>query len=105
MNVLQKIVGLTIQKTEQIIDYAQLHFSDGSILNIYNRYDLENCTLSSIQGDRLIYAVESDGKIELKFDGGGLLSVGMTDDDYNGPEAMDLNLADGNIVVWKGDDS
>ena len=105
MNVLQKLVGLTLQKTEQVIDYAQLYFSDGSILNIYNRHDLVNCTLSSIQEDQLIYAVESDDKIELKFDGGGLLSVGMTDDDYNGPEAMDLNLADGNIVVWKGDDS
>jgi hypothetical protein len=29
----------------------------------------------------------------------------MTDDDFNGPEAMDLNLANGNIVVWKGDDN
>src|SRR5215471_15241423 len=105
MNVLQKLVGLTLKKTEQVIDYAQLYFSDGSILNIYNRYDLVNCTLSSIQGDQLIYAIESDDKIELEFDRGGLLLVGMTDGDYNGPEAMDLHLANGNIVVWRGADN
>jgi hypothetical protein len=35
MNVLQKLVGLTLKKTEQVIDYAQLNFSDGSILNSY----------------------------------------------------------------------
>lgn len=100
MDGLQMLIGLVIDKVVQIHDYFQIVFSDGTTLNIYNYCICNDCTISSIEGDRIISVKEMDNEITLNFGGGGTLSIGMKDDDYKGPEALEL-LRNGEFpVIW-----
>lgn len=100
MGVLQDLVGLTVRRIETPHDYLQIFFSDDTGLNIYNRYELSGASMSSIAGRELKSVMEEDDRIQFQFDGGGVLSVGMRDDDYNGPEAMNLYRTGKPLVVW-----
>ncbi len=50
MQMLKILIGLMIQKIEEVHDYLQLVFSDGTILNIYNDYQYDGKNVLSIEG-------------------------------------------------------
>ena len=97
-NALSELIGFTVTKVESIHDYLQITFSDGSIMNVYNKYsydgnvsDLENKTLIS-------FSEHSDG-VELRFLG-SQFEIGLRDDDYSGPEAIALRRPGKEPVIW-----
>jgi len=100
MDVLQILVGSIIQMVEIIHDYLQLTFTDGTILNIYNKYQYDGESVLTFEGKKLISAIETDIKIILDIEDGGKIEVGLLDEDYNGPEAMELIRKDEPPVVW-----
>lgn len=98
MSALSLLVGCTVSKVERVHDYLQLWFSDGSTLNIYNKYrcvvdvsDIEKKTLESVD--------ETPERVLLNF-AGSPLEIGLRNDDYSGPEALDLRRPGNALVVW-----
>lgn len=101
MNALEILVGLFINKVEIIQDYFQIIFQDGTILNIYNKYKYEGGSVVSLEGKKLLYVSESNNKILLDFGDNGILSIGLLEEDYNGPEAIGLIRKGEPLVVWQ----
>ena len=84
-------------------DYVQLQFDDGAILNIFNRYWLtpaERGDLSRLVGTTVVGSESTDSSECLRFSDETLLEIGMTDGDYNGPEAIEVIEIDGTRIVW-----
>lgn len=100
MRGLQTLIGLIIQKIERVHDYLQLVFSDGTTLNIYNNHRYDSGSIFSVEGEQVASVIEADSEITFKFQNGGILSVGMRDEDYNGPEAMQLIKKGEPPIVW-----
>ncbi len=100
MAALQILIGLIISKIEEVHDYIQLVFSDGTTLSIFNNYYCDGSSVLSIEGKKIKSVEEKDRKVVITFEDGGCISVGMTDDDYNGPEAMVLRREEESPIVW-----
>lgn len=100
MTALQILIGLTISKIEEVHDYIQLVFSDGTTLSIFNNYYYDGGSVLAIEGKKIKSVEEVGSKVVIAFEDGGCMSVGMTDDDYNGPEAMVLRREGEPPVVW-----
>ncbi len=101
MGVLQILVGLIIKKVEVIQDYFQLIFADSMILNIYNRYQYDGGSVLALEGKKLVSVIETNNKIVLDFEDSGKLTVSLLDEDYNGPEAIELIRKGEPPVVWR----
>lgn len=100
MAALQILIGLITGKIEKVHDYVQVEFSDGTILSIFNNYAYEGDSLLSIEGNIVIAVEESDKSVVIIFEGGKSLTVGLNDEDYNGPEAMVLRQEGKFPVIW-----
>lgn len=100
MDTSQLLVGLVVHKAEEIHDYLQVTFHKSATLNIYNRYHCEKCTIASIKGKKVVFAVDTTDAVVIDF-GEGRLFVGKSDKDYNGPETMTLLRKGAPPVVWK----
>lgn len=90
MAALQILIGLIIGKIEEVHDYIQIVFSDGTTLSIFNNYVYNDGSILGIGGKEVKSVEGSDDDILIVFDDGRSISVGLKDDDYNGPEAMVL---------------
>lgn len=97
---LQQLVGHPVKSASTVHDYVQLHFGNGAVLNIYNRIetigrwiDLPGVTLTSVTDRRPI-------GIQIEFANGVEILIGLSDEDFNGPEAMELIPPYGPRVVW-----
>ena len=97
---LKQLIGLSVIRVEKVHDYLQVEFSNGAILSIFNNHQYGAGSLSSIQGEQLLTVDELGDKVSFKFQKGGILSVGMGDADYNGPEAMVLKREGEPFVIW-----
>lgn len=100
MSRLQSIIGLTVKMAAPVHDYLQILFSDGSMLNIYNNYKCAGCSVTSIEGGEVISVVEKEREIQLAFKGNGSLSIGMSDCDFNGPEAIVFLRKGEPPIIW-----
>ena len=100
MAALQTLIGLIVSKIEEIHDYVQIVFSDGTTLNIFNNYYYDSSSVHSIEGKKVKSVEEVGNKITVTFEDSESLSIGMADDDYNGPEAMVLRRKGESPVVW-----
>ena len=100
MAALQILIGLIIGKIEEVHDYIQVVFSDGTTLSIFNNYVCDAGSILSIEGKTVRSVEESDSSVVIYFEGGKSLSIGLNDDDYNGPEAMVLRQEGKSPVVW-----
>lgn len=86
-------------------DQISVETDDGWSLHIYNRATLSGMEWNQpSDGDflRLVFedCVQDESTLSLKFNGGGLITVDMSDNGYSGPEAMQLNGPDGSVVIW-----
>lgn len=92
-----------IERAEKIHDYVQLRFDDRAILNVYNRFSIDdnpNGDLSSLIGLMLTDTSSSDIAINLFLSGEKTFRIGMLDADYSGPEAMEYIASDGQRIVF-----
>jgi len=91
-----------VRRSEDQISVAT---DDGWSLHIYNVVTLSGMeVIEPSDGNllRLVFDgyVQDETTLSLKFRGGGLISVDLSDNGYSGPEAMQLNGPDGSIVIW-----
>ncbi|TQV84821.1 hypothetical protein FKG94_04720 [Exilibacterium tricleocarpae] len=100
MTALQILIGLIISKIEEVHDYIQVVFSDGTTLSIFNNYVYDGGPVTGIEGRKVKSVEESGDSVLIIFDDGRTISVGLKDDDYNGPEAMVLRQEGKSPVVW-----
>lgn len=100
MAALQNLIGLIIGKIEKVHDYIQVVFSDGTTLSIFNNYVYDGDLVRSIVGSTVRTVEECDCSVVIIFESGESLTVGLNDDDYNGPEAMVLRQEGKSPVVW-----
>ena len=100
MSALEEMLESEVQNSEIINDYLQIHFTNGSILNVYNSYIVRRGRLTEIKGKKLCAVLESDIKLELVFCDSLTIAVDLTSEAYNGPEAMQL-IRDGHpTIIW-----
>jgi hypothetical protein len=100
MAALQMLIGLIISKIEKVHDYIQIVFSDGTTLSIFNNHVYDGSSVLSIEGKEVKSVDESANALVIRFESGESLSVGLSDDDYNGPEAMVLRQEGKPSIVW-----
>jgi hypothetical protein len=97
---LQILIGLIIKQIKTVHDYIQVMFSDGTILSVYNKYHYDGGSVLDVGGMKVESVEEAESEIVITLDDGGVLSIGMTDDDYNGPKAMVLSREGESPVIW-----
>lgn len=78
-------------------DYLQLFFYDSSILNIFNSFKL-NDELQKIKDSKIISIQQYENILIIGFSSGITISIDMSEDGFQGPEAMEYCL-DNNIIV------
>jgi len=100
MAALQVLIGLIISKIEEVYDYTQVVFSDGTTLSIFNNYVYDGGPITGIEGKKVKSVEEFGDRVLIILDDGKAISVGIKDDDYNGPEAMVLRQEGKSPVVW-----
>lgn len=98
MNVLSELIGCTVSKVELVHDYLQMIFSDSSTLNVYNKYSYDG-DVSALEGKTLLSVAEQQDELSLRFVGSEL-RIGLADDDYSGPEAIEFKRPGKEPVVW-----
>jgi hypothetical protein len=100
---LVSLVGLFVTEIGRVHDYLRIGFEDGSWLNVFNRFEIAGddiSTLDRVKGQRLVSVDETPEAIEFEFGDGTAIRVGMTNDDFLGPEAMVYADPDGKTLVW-----
>ena len=100
MSVLTRLVGSNIEDVCIVHDYLQVFFAGSVILNINNSYCIIGSTVKSLQGKKLISVLESEQEIERVFEGLAKISIDMTPDGFQGPEAMQLLRPGFPLVIW-----
>lgn len=80
-------------------DYLQIVF-DSMILTINNNYEFIGAEAKEFIGAVVERTSTSAVEFTLGFSDGRKLTVGIADDDYNGPEAMALLSEEGGPTVW-----
>lgn len=100
MAALQILIGLIIEKFENVHDDIQIVFSDSTTLSIFNNYVYDGESVLGIEGKAVRSVEESDSSVVILLESGESLSIGLGDDDYNGPEAMVLRQKRKSPVVW-----
>lgn len=100
MATLQVLIGLIINRIEEMHDYVQIVFSDGTTLSIFNNYAYDGGSLLSIEGKKLTSIEESSHLVRIILEDNDVLSVSLDDNDYNGPEAMLLKQRGKPPIIW-----
>jgi hypothetical protein len=97
------IEGRVVKRACKFHDYIQLYFDDGSILNIFNRV-VEPASsdnhLESLANTTLLKVSLKEGVISFAFSNGKQLGIGISDTDYQSPEALEFINAQGRRIVW-----
>lgn len=100
MTSLQILIGLIINKVEEVHDYTQIVFSDYTTLNIYNNYSCDSGSVLSVEGKTVKSVDEKNSRIIITLTDDSCLIIGMENHDYNGPEAIVLHREGKATVVW-----
>lgn len=79
---------------------AGMIFEGGSKLSVFNRHKFSPEDSSNFVGVKVESVVESEDKINIGFHNGGFLEIYLDNQSWSGPEAVELILADGQIIVW-----
>lgn len=93
------IIGNNITNLFRIHDYVQILFSNGGIMNIYNKSNIYEFD-SKIVGESIENFVENGYSVEIHLSGGKIIRVGLSDDDYVGPEAIEYISPEGKRTIW-----
>jgi hypothetical protein len=95
------MIGKVVLRVVEVHDYFQILFVDGSVLSVFNRSHWINQNLDlGVKGASIQNVQSSEEKIQIEFSNGAALVVGLTNDDYFGPEAMTFDVDGGQTIVW-----
>lgn len=100
MMALDILIGLLIKQITQIEDYIQIGFDNGIILNVFNSYSYDGGVLFNITNAEVVSVTELQDYIEIKINDSGVLKVDLTDEAYQGPEALALIREGEPPVIW-----
>lgn len=100
MSSLQHLVGIPVERIEVVEDYFQVVLVDGTLLSIFNKCVFQGDSILGMRGMVVSSVEESDELVVVRFESGESLAIGLRDEDYNGPEAMQLNQVGKPTVVW-----
>lgn len=82
-------------------DYIQLVFDRGHILSIYNPIVGLPSDITKLIGKRVVDLETSDEAETIVFDDGTKARISLSENDYTGPEAMELSNPKENVfIVW-----
>lgn len=98
--VLEALCGMSVAASTLVVGDAGIEFDNGASLAIYNGFDVEALGSEGCVGKRVCAAYEFEDRIEIHFDGGGVIKIDMRDAAYNGPEALQLRIPGRPIVIW-----
>jgi hypothetical protein len=96
----QYLIGLHVSKIQVTRDYLQIFFAEGGVLNIFNSHTIENASDPGLTGYEVVGVEPKDTAISLFLLPEGKIKVGLLNSDYQGPEAMTFQTAEGQIFVW-----
>lgn len=97
------LIGKTVEKAETVHDYAQIYFTDGGILSIYNHFVVLNDKtrgLLALNGLKVTGTGNNADGFAIFFEQNVAVRVGLSNEDYSGPEAMQYSNGD-QIIVWR----
>lgn len=94
------LAGHQVKKIEKVHDYIQIVLSDDSVLSIFNNYYFEGDSILPLENVRIESIEQSDSCFCIYIDGGPLIRIGLTESDYNGPEAMVFKRKGEAPIVW-----
>ncbi|OAM51576.1 hypothetical protein A7981_08845 [Methylovorus sp. MM2] len=102
MKLLESLINTTVEQAEKLHDYVQLHFDNKSILNINNRFAVseKDQSISKFKGLKVKEVTEMPEIITISFSNGQHINIGLKDEDFTSPEALELTLANGSIFIW-----
>ncbi len=100
MSVLNILIGLVVSRIDTVHDYIQFVFSDGTMLSVLNNFVYDGESVLKTEGRKVESVDGLDKAIVIQFEGGESLRIGLTDEDYNGPEAIVLKQEGKSPVVW-----
>lgn len=98
MNPFARLIGQSVIKVIELEDQLTISFSAGDVLSIYNSWQLHELDVSALMGQRAT-------RVDMKNDSLGLvllkgsLRVDLSDEGYNGPEALLLTGLSGKPFV------
>jgi hypothetical protein len=108
---LQRLKGHRVSSVDFVEDYVQVHFDNACL----TAYTLPRITLGDVQmedrssayrealyrfeGSELLHANVEVGKEIIMNFSEGCLNISLRDEDYQGPEALQLKDADGRLWV------
>lgn len=103
-NALLNLVGEKVLDAGHQLDYLQIKFTCGAILNVFNKHSIQSKKNPQLVSLNLIglklCAIELEPKtLVLRFDQIDV-EVSLDDSAYIGPEALQLILSNGKIFVW-----
>lgn len=88
-----------VARATRMPDYLQIFYEDGRILNVFNSHNLD-ADFEKMAGWTVADVSQNPNSLALVFSNGNVLTIGLQDSDYNGPEALELVLNAGSRIVW-----
>ena len=109
----KELVGENLSGVTFVQDYLQLQFNPPPILNVYTPvtvyYNDESVTFGDDKFANLIIAqinkivnhirLKPDEALEILFHDNSVISISLLSSDYGGPEAINLFLRNGEMIV------
>jgi hypothetical protein len=97
---LTSLIGQKIIDLHMDDESAGMIFEDKSKLSIFNRHQFSSRDINQLTESKVKSINESAEKINIELHNGILLEIFLDNDSWVGPEAVELILPDGQIVVW-----
>jgi hypothetical protein len=93
--------GSPIASVSEILDYVQIRFINGAVLNVFSRLSINVAeTIDVLVGSVVVSVSSSPDSLKFVCSSGESFGIGLRDCDLTGPEAAMLSLASGQQIVW-----
>jgi hypothetical protein len=97
---LKELCGSSVTSISEQDDYLQIVFSDHECVNVFNQYSLSGVRPALGFPLKVIDVEESQSGIVLKLSDDVTVNIDLTDDAFRGPEAIQWNRENGDVIVW-----
>jgi hypothetical protein len=96
------LVGQMITSAEEVHDYVQIGFGEKIGISIYNKFKTSPAStkIDKFVGKNVASVAVNDDVIEILTTDGSKISIDMTNDAWQGPEALQLDRIGFPTVVW-----
>lgn len=102
MKLNEMLCGAVVKNVEEGEDFLCIFFDGGERVSIYNRYLIEPSPgeIGQILGAVSFIDEIQPAALRFHFENGTVLSVGLRNEDYLGPEALQVRLPGDKVIVW-----